>query len=343
MELVGNDPFGGWHMSRRILATLLLVALAAPAARAQFNFVGPGSTVQGDYLRGVGIAAFGMGVYNHQTAIANSINLDTEIRLNEYIYGSLMNENRMNAEHRAAMIQQNKENYSKIRERIMRRPEAHDVSKGDALNAVLEQLNNPRIQESSFRSETVPLSVDDVRRIPFKLGAKGVMRFSIARLTAKDKGKWPVAFQDPQFDRARRDFERALDNALELQYKGAMHLDAIQAVRKAVDNLEYKLEKVVGRIPDRLYFEARDRLKEMNETVEMLKTHAVEQALGELDRYAGTTVNDLRVFMRKHNLQFADAGNPEERDLYPELYAKLVAQREKVSVGLAVQDDEPKN
>jgi hypothetical protein len=330
-------------MSRRILATLLIVALMAPTARAQFNFVGPGSTVQGDYFRGVGVAAFGMGVYNHQTAIAYAITADTDIRLNQYIYESLRNENRMNAEHRAAMVRKNKEDFSKRRERIMQRPEAHDVNKGDALNAVLEQLNNPKIQESSSRSVAVPLSVDEVRRIPFKLGAKGVMRFSIARLTAKGSGKWPVAFQDHQFDGERRGFERALDNALEQQYKGAMQMEAIKAVQKAVDNLEYRLEKVVGRIPDKLYFEARDRLKEMMSTVEMLKTHAIEQALGELDRYAGTTVNDLRVFMRKHNLQFADAGNPEEKELYPELYAKLTAQKDKVSVGLAVQDDEPKN
>ena len=54
------------------------------------------------------------------------------------------------------------------------------------------------------RSNAVPLSVDEVRRIPFKLGAKGVMRFSITRLTAKGKGKWPVAFQDNRFDLDRR-------------------------------------------------------------------------------------------------------------------------------------------
>ena len=73
-------------------------------------------------------------------------------------------------------------------------------------------------------------------------------RFSIARLTAKDKGKWPVAFQDNQFDRDRREFEKALDNALEQQYKGSMQLESIKAVQKTVDNLEYTLEKVVGKI-----------------------------------------------------------------------------------------------
>ena len=330
-------------MLRAILTPLALLALMGPSALAQMNFIGPGSTAQGDYLRGVGVASFGMGVYNRQTAEANSINANTEMRLNEYVYACLMNENRMNAEHRDAMVEKNKENYNKIRQRIEQHPEARDVRKGDALNAVLEQLNNPKIQESTSRTVTVPLSVDEVRRIPFKLGAKGVKSFSIARLTAKDKGKWPVAFQDNQFDRDRREFEKALDNALEQQYKGSMQLESIKAVQKTVDNLEFTLEKVVGRISDTLYIEARERLKEMRATVEMLKTQSVEQALGELDRYAGTTVNDLRVFMLRHKLQFADAGNPDERELFPQLYAKLGEQKDRVSVGLAVQDDPAKN
>ena len=159
-------------MLRAILTPLALLALMGSNALAQMNFVGPGSTAQGDYLRGVGVASFGMGVYNHQTAMANSINADTAMRVNEYMYACLMNENRMNAEHREAMAAQDKENYNKIRQRIEQHPEARDVAKGDALNVVLEQLNNPKIQESSSRSVTVPLSVDEVRRIPFKLGAK---------------------------------------------------------------------------------------------------------------------------------------------------------------------------
>jgi hypothetical protein len=314
------------------------------STQAQYmGFIGAGSTPQGDYLRGVGIASYGMGVYNHQTAIANSINADTAMRINEYMYNCVMNENRMNAEHRDAMVAKNKENYSKIRQRIDQNPEARDVRKGDALNVVLERLNNPKIQESTSKSIQVPLSVDEVRKIPFKLGSKGVKSFSIARLTAKDKGKWPVAFQDNKFNNDRRDFEKALDNALEQQYKGDMQLEAITDVQKTVEKLEYRLEKVVGKISDTLFYEARDRLKEMRATVEMLKTQAIEQALGELDRYAGTNVNDLRVFMQRHNLQFADASTPDEKELFPVLYAKLSEQKDRVSTGLAVQDDPAKN
>ena len=121
---------------------------------------------------------------------------------------------------------------SKIRERIAQHPEARDVGKGDALNVVLEQLNNPKIQESTSRSTSVPLSVDEVRRIPFKLGPKGVRQFSIARLTAKGKGHWPEAFQDNRFDYDRRKLEKALDNVLEQQYSRNLQLESIKALQK---------------------------------------------------------------------------------------------------------------
>ncbi len=330
-------------MSRAILTPLAFLALMAPNALAQMNFIGPGSTAQGDYLRGVGVAGMGMGLYNRNTAIANSINTDTAIRLNEYIYNCLMNENKMNAEHRQMIAQRAKDLMSKIRERIAQHPEARDVRIGDSLNVILEQLNNPKIQESSSRSVAITLSVDEVRRIPFKLGAKGVRRFSIARLTAKGKGHWPEAFQDNRFDFDRRKLEKALDNVLEQQYSRSLQLGTIQALEEAVDGLETRLELVVGKSSNRLYLEARDRVKEMRETVEMLKFTDIEVALGELDRYAGTTVNDLRVFMQRHGLQFADASTPDEKELFPQLYAKLGEQRDHVSQGLAVDDNPAKN
>ena len=90
-----------------------------------------------------------MGIFNRETAIANSINLDTAIRYNEYIYSCLMNENRMNAEHRAVMVQKNKEAYEKLQKRIRENPEARDVNTGDGrLNSLLERLNDPKISDS---------------------------------------------------------------------------------------------------------------------------------------------------------------------------------------------------
>ena len=329
-------------MPRVMIAAAIVLASFGTSARAQFNFVGPGSTPQGDYLRGVGVASFGIGIGDLFEAQATAINTNTWMTLNEYIYESITHENQVNAQHRHALIVMHKEAYDAVRKRILERPEARDVTRGDALNAVLKQMNDPRIQESTSKSVDVQLSSDEVRRIPFKLGSKGVERFSIARLTAKGASKEPIAFQDRRFDFERKKFEHALAEVLEEQYRKAVQKQSIDALARTVDDLERRLDQVFGPSQETRYIEGKNRLKEMRKTVEMLKFTAIERALGDLDRYGGTTVNDLRVFMQKHQLEFADAENPDEIGLYPELYAKLVAHKDRVTTGLAVREDDPK-
>jgi hypothetical protein len=313
--------------SRTLLASV--VALAALETSASAQFIGAGSTIEGDYLRGVGVAAMGMGIYNEKTAIANSINLDTEIRFNEYVAAVAKEMRREYAERRRYLSAQNKEANEKIADRITNHPQARDVLTGDALTAAMNQLMDPQISESSFRLSQVPLPVDMIRRIPFRLGDRGE-NFSMQRLKIKGKGKWPVAFQDKRFARELKEFETAVDEALEEAVEGKAQMSKIARIQRAVDALARKLEHEIDPDTDqRALSEAGLRLKDLRKTARQFETHGVQQALGEIDKYSGTTVNDLRIFMRKYNLTFGSAETPEERKLYPELYEALQIQREK--------------
>ncbi len=109
-------------------------------------------------------------------------------------------------ERRMYLSARNKEMNDKIEDRIKNHPEARDVLSGDALSAAMEQLMDPQISESSCRYAEVPLPVDMIRRIPFRLGERGE-NFSMNRLTIKGKGKWPVAFQDKRFATELKEFE----------------------------------------------------------------------------------------------------------------------------------------
>ena len=318
---------------------LAFLALMGSSALAQINFVGPGSTPEGDYLRGVGVAAYGIGLGNFFDARAGAINLDTNIRLNEYVAAVLKNENAENAAHRDGILRKKREEYNQNQERILKSPEARDVDKGDALNKVLEKMNAGIIQESTHRYADVPLSVDEVRRIPFKLAEKGVKSFSMQRLTVKERGTWPLAFQDRQFDRERRNYELALDHVLEQHVQKAAQIEAIDGLKSAVGQLSDKLDQVMGRDPnDRRFIDARAALRELDAIVEMLKTYKIQPALVDLDQYHGTTVNDLRVYMRKHSLQFSAAQSKEERELFPELFAKLRMHYDKVKEAVGNDD-----
>ena len=214
------------------------------------NGSAPGSTPAGDYLRGVGIAAAGMGLYNERTAIANSINLDTMIRWNEYMAAVANEQRREYVERRMYLSERNKEMNDKIEDRIKNHPEARDVLSGDALTAAMNELMDPKISESSFRYAEVPLSVDMVRRIPFRLGERGE-NFSMHRLTVKGKGKWPVAFQDKRFTKELKEFETAVDEALEEAIEGKAQMRKIARIQRAVEELAQKLDREIDPDTDR--------------------------------------------------------------------------------------------
>ncbi len=53
----------------------------------------------------------------------------------------------------------------------------------------------------------------------------------------------------------------------------------------------------------------------------MMKRKEIETIIGEIDRYSGTTVHDLIVFMQQYNLRFGVLEIGAERAAYPKLYA----------------------
>src|SRR5579864_8781667 len=95
--------------------------------------------------------------------------------------------------------------YQQIQERIENNPELYDIRRGDALNAKMIKL----LQSGSLvRFARTTLPTNTVRRIPFAFAEQNAT-FSMQRLSPKGRGKWPVAFQDEQFARERRAYERA--------------------------------------------------------------------------------------------------------------------------------------
>ncbi|WP_165066404.1 hypothetical protein [Paludisphaera rhizosphaerae] len=305
------------------LAVLILLS-AATSGRAQVLVLEPGSTPEGDYLRGLGFAELARGLGAKSSAQAESIHLNTWIRFNEYVAASLAMQNYLNAIHRHQLQMQRLENYRKIHDRILNSPEARDVDTGDALNEILEKMNSGVNSESVHSTPAIGLTVDEVRRLPFKVAGLGAQSFSMRRLVLRQRGKWPLAFQDPRFDGVRKDYEDALANVLEQEVEGATSIAAIDRLSAAVKNMGTDLERAFRDRPnDRRNIEGAQRIRELESTVEMLKTHRLQLALHDLDHYSGTTVNDLRQYMRNHNLQFGAAVTPEEKAIFPEIYSRL--------------------
>ena len=299
--------------------------------------IGPGSTPIGDMERGAGVMAMGAGVYNYYTAQADSIETDTWMRLNNYIFTGVREAAMREARRIDARLAKTRENYNKILDRILNNPEFKDVRRGDALNAVYQELTNPQISESAFRLSPVHLSGESIRNIPF-FYAKEDATFSLQRLTAR--GQWPVGLRGAEFASERRAYERAVDAALEQQIEGKLSRDSIQAIETAVYNLSVRLDQVIAPSRDKVYLEARNYMRRLENTKELFKRKEIEQILGEIDKYAGTTVHDLVAFMKRNNLRFAVPDEiGDEQALYTRLHASMSQQLDLVRIPTA----EPKN
>ena len=308
----------------------LAVALTTPAA-AQI-FVGGGTTPQGDYLRGLGVAGAGMGLYNLRTAQAESIQADTAIKVDTYM-SMVFRQARDNwVKLDKQREDKAKANYKAIADRVQQNPNSLDIFTGNAINKAMDDLNNPNIQESAFRLAPVPISREMLRRIPFKMDEKGLI-FSIQRLTARGKGKWPVAFQQDTFEKERKAYDNAIDRALGEMIDGKVYEETINQYDDAVKALTTKLEARFGlKTNDRLYTDANLRLQEIKKASNLIKTVKMQPVMADLDRYTGKTVNDLRLFMLAHNLRFAVADGDDERKLYIELYSAVHTVRRMVAL-----------
>jgi hypothetical protein len=280
----------------------------------------------------------GFGQFNLSTAMANSINTDTMIRWNQYVYLSIEEDLHKKYLHRMARKERNDANYNKNLERILNKPNQADLRSGDALNFVLMQLIDPRISPSNYRKAVIPLSGDTIRKIPFTYASRAAT-FSMERLVGKRE--WPLSLRGPEFARERRLYEKAIDAAIELDVEGKLTGDAVRAVATAVDDLDNAITRNIleSRVQD--ITQARNFVRRLADIPRILNERPVEKVIAEIETFPGTSVGDLVLFMQRHNLRFGVAESPLENELYDHLFTELRTQRAQVALPEDAAEDQP--
>jgi hypothetical protein len=320
------------------LVTSVLLALPATTASAQYGGYGGGygggyygwggwgATPVGDIARGMGAYAQGVGVYNVETAQARSINADTMMRWNSYMWAS---QNALNREHYTRMLaerERNKTMTDQILTRLRDNPTPADIERGDALNVILEQLSDPRIHSSALRMTRVPIKNTWIKEIPFHYASEAVT-LSLHSMSSDDN--WPTALRGDNFKAEREGFRKAIDAALEQDKEKDLTPETIQNVRKAIDRLRDKVETGIPK-DSKDYIDAEHYLKALYGMAKMLENPVLDQVLASLEKYDGTTVADLLAFMQMFNLRFGSATTPRERGLYQNLWPLLDQQRDQI-------------
>jgi hypothetical protein len=330
----------------------LLSAIQVGVAHAQYAYPGGyggygwggwggggGSTVGGDQARGMGVFAAGAGQYNVQTAQARSINAQTAMQWNEYIYQSSMEAGRIMRQNDLIKRREDLKNYNTIQNRIRNNPTESDVMHGDALNNALEEITSPKVYVQALQGAKSKLHGKVIREIPFNYAAEG-LTLSIDDLT---KNAPPELLNDPDFAEDRAAFReisaKIKAEAEEQKPIPQEQIDAAQALIKKMmktmaDNPK-KYPKNAPKVTELDHF-----LKGVYGLLTMLETPAIDVLLAGVEKRPDTTIGDLLTFMHAFNLRFGPAKTAQQRAIYTELYPTLDRLRDEV-VGAGIPASGP--
>jgi hypothetical protein len=320
---------------------LALVAVQGASARAQWGYPGGyggygwggwgASSLQGDMARGLGVYAAGAGYYNQQSAIANSINTDTVMRWNQYIYESQMESNRIYWANMAKQRAQTNQAADQIKDRLRNNPSPNDVYRGDAMNVAFDEINNPRVYAKALEAGKVKIGGQLIRNIPFQK-ASAAITVSIHQLT---KGGPPKALLTSDFDQERTQL-KAMGQKLRKEIEEGKNPDeeTINKMLTLINQTEAKADKILPP-HTRDHIEADRFLKALHGLIAMLNTPAMDVLLSGVENRPEATLAELLSFMNSFNLRFGVASTPTQKQVYDQLYPKLVDLRNEVGPALA--------
>jgi hypothetical protein len=202
---------------------------------------------------------------------------------------------------------------------------------GDALNALVEQIEDPRVYSRSLRGSSARIGGQTIRNVPFRY-APGAITVSIERLT---NGQPPAALLTAAFDEDRAAF-KVLGQEIkrDLQQGEKPNPDTVSKALVIVDKAEAKADRILpANTKDRV--EADKYLKALHGLLGMLQTPALDILLSGVEEHPEATLGQLLSFMSAYNLRFGEASTPVQKTAYNAIYPKLVELRAEVAPALA--------
>ncbi len=260
----------------------------------------------------MGALAVGAGQYNQQTAVARSINADTAMRWNQYMYLSQQEANRRYQERQIRGSQNIKTARAEINRRLRDNPTPSDVAKGDALNVALDEINDPRVYLRDLKGTRTKVAGALIRDIPFQYAA-GAITTSVEQLV---KGGPPAVLKTDAFATEREALKKlGAEIRAQNEEQGKPDPATLKKAQDIVVGLRGKVEATIPKnTPQRR--EAETYLKALFGLLRMLKTPAIDVLLAGVEKRPDTTLGDLIGFMEAFNLRFGAASTPRQREVY---------------------------
>lgn len=330
-----------WHASLG-LAALLAFGQPAKAQWGGWGGWGGGATTVGEGLGiGMGVFANGVGQMNLSNAQAASINANTMQQWNNYEWAISQS---IYADHNRRMMQSNREtarSLDEINKRLRENPTPQDIMGGRALNAILDDFQNPRVQSTALKiSQPRMIPAALVKRIPF-FYSSDPFTFSLHQFLEGDV-EVPAPLLAKEFETERLAVKALAAKARkeeEATEASDISDDTFKQLNDATKALRAKFEaRFAPNTPE--FIRTEPFLKALVGFTSLLKSNDFERELAKLNSNDQVSLFKLLTFMTVYSLRFGNASTPDARAAYTQLYP-IMAERRREILALIAEHTPP--
>lgn len=280
---------------------------------------------------GMGAMAMGAGQYNLDSSMARSMNVDTNLRISQAMWQQQHYLNWTNLLRRERTAKNTVKSIEGIKKRLHENPNASDIRSGDALNAVLEDVTDPKkVHPSQLRLSRIPLDPSQAKNLPLFYASEAIA-FTISGLVGEQD--WPFLLRGNVYKEDRDNLTKAVQMAEKKDLDGDLSPDDIKAIEDAISDLETTF-KQNAKFNDPGYQEAKAQISAVKKLSLMLTKPNFEEILSAIEQARKNnvepTVTDLIGFMKHFNLRFGAAQNEKQAQALMDLYPKMDQIRDEV-------------
>ena len=317
---------------RLSVGLLIAFSLMGRDAQAQWGFDGWGfmgwapATPESAELQSAGVFAMGAGIYNLKTAQANNIDAQTAMKFNDYVASVTRESARIHAERVNRELARNRALYDARQKQLRESPSLRDIETGDALNAAVSDLSDPRLGSSALRAAKAPVPASLIVNVPFVNAAE---RVTLMLDGLRRSIKWPEVFDDPRFSGDQKTFDELVARLREESYEGELSPRTLREARDFGKNLKAKLEAHPLKDPN----DQKDAMRFLGASeslIALLERPNIQPAILELKKIQDTRLSNLLGFMHAYNLRFGAATTPKERQAFRQLFGILDQTRNQI-------------
>ncbi len=268
----------------------------------------------------------GAGVYNYDTALANNINAQTAIMMNNAWAQAQREDNIMHEKRVQYDAQKVKTLYNQRQQELRDRPGKREIENGDALNLAVQDLSDPRLGSSALRAANATVPAALIADVPFQNASERVT-FMLNELRAA--AKWPKAFDEPRFAADKKLFDDIVMRMRKEDFEGDVSAKTLREARQLITNLRGKLAAEPLQDEDDQAAVTKF-LNASTALVGLLEKPDIRAALAELRKVKDTSLGNLLGFMHAFNLRFGAATSLKEKQAYHQLFAVLDPTRDQI-------------